>query len=363
MIFLAQEAYSNVGGIQRFNIRFIDALKAICQADDELYSEVLIRSDGLQDLPSRPEPRTNIRAFAGSGIRFGMAAIWLALRAQRLILGHINLLPLALIAKALRPRIQVVLVVHGIEVWGDPEFRIYRWWEPMVLRKCVDHILSVSDYTSNKLQEKTNFPGKNITIFPNVVDADRQWPNKAFKEVGNQLLTVTRLGRTEGKKRVDLVIAAVADLLKSGIETTLHIVGDGELRVELSSLAESLGIGSRVMFYGRVNDRELALLYGDADIFVLPSEKEGFGIVYLEAWKAGLPVVAARATAIPEVIDDGVDGFLVDPVSALGLSWALQRLVHDSELRTNMVKRGREKISQKFNQAAFVDRLKQALAL
>lgn len=355
-VFLAQEVYSRVGGIQRFNVRLIDALTEFANADDQWSADVVIRRDSVRDIPAAAS-RVHIKGFDGSAARFSMAAIRSALSAQRMVIGHINLLPLGVLIKILRPRIRISLIAHGIEVWGDSSFRNYKWWEPMALRYCVSRVLSVSEYTAQRLRQCTSYPAAQLTIFPNVVDADSHWDEVLPSGVGTQLLTVTRLGGSEEKKRVDVVIAAVAELRKANVNVTLHVVGDGELRPVLAELAANLGVGSSVVFHGRVSDEQLNALYQAADVFVLPSEKEGFGIVYLEAWKAGLPVVAARATAVPEVIDDGVDGILVDPVSPSTLSTALGHLLSDGALRARMVNEGRKKILRKFNHAAFVKRL------
>lgn len=357
-VFLAQEAYSRFGGIQRFNIRFIDALTEIAHTNNQWNAEVLIRSDSLQDVPATVSQRMRVACFDGSAVRFSIAVIRSAFTAQRVVIGHINLLPLAVFIKLLRPQIHISLVAHGIEVWGDSSFRRYKWWEPQALRYCISRVLSVSDYTAQRLRACTGYPAERLTIFPNVVDADTHWEEAVPGGVGTQLLTVTRLGSAEGKKRVDVVIAALAELRKAGLNVTLNVVGDGELRPALAEIAANLGVKSSVIFHGRVSDEQLSTLYRKADVFVLPSEKEGFGIVYLEAWKAGLPVVAARATAVPEVINDGIDGLLVDPVSPSTLSVALKNLLCDGVLRARMVNEGRTKILQKFNHSAFVERLR-----
>lgn len=355
-LFLAQEVYSRFGGIQRFNVRLIDALKELAGANDQFDAAAVVRRDALKDLPADFAP-VPIEGCDGSALRFIMSAIRSAWSAQRVVIGHINLLPIALIIKILRPRSRIFLVAHGIEVWGDASFRKYRWWEPMVLRLCVSRVLAVSEYTAKKFCRCTKYPAAQLTIFPNVVDASSSFEEVFPAGVGTEILTVTRLSKSEEKKRVDAVIAAVAELKKMDIDATLHVVGDGDLRPVLVELAEDLGLKSNVIFHGRVSDDELKALYKSADVFVLPSEKEGFGIVYLEAWQAGLPVVAARATAVPEVVDDGINGILVDPVSPSTIGFALRDLIMNGDLRANMVNSGRRKILEKFNHDAFVKRL------
>jgi phosphatidylinositol alpha-1,6-mannosyltransferase len=129
-----------------------------------------------------------------------------------------------------------------------------------------------------------------------------------------QLLTVSRL--SEPRKNIDLVLHALASL-KDGFEFEYTIAGEGQLRPELERLADSLGLGNRVRFVGRVSDAELRDLYAHADLFVLtasivPGSHEGFGIVYLEAAASGVPSLAARLAGAAEAVAEGRSGFFVE---------------------------------------------------
>jgi len=142
-----------------------------------------------------------------------------------------------------------------------------------------------------------------------------------------QLLTVSRL--SEPRKNVDLVLHALASL-KDRFEFEYTIAGEGLLRPELERLADSLGLGNRVRFVGRVSDAGLRDLYAHADLFVLtasivPGSHEGFGIVYLEAAASGVPSLAARLAGAAEAVDEGRSGFFVDTPNVASLSDALAR--------------------------------------
>src|SRR5262249_30647911 len=98
-----------------------------------------------------------------------------------------------------------------------------------------------------------------------------------------------------------------------------------------------------------VSDADLMTAYNRASIFVLPSTKEGFGIVYLEAWQEGLAVIGARAGAVPEIIEDGVDGMLVDLGNGSGsLIEAIERLVCDRQLARELAFAGKRKIERHY---------------
>jgi len=142
-----------------------------------------------------------------------------------------------------------------------------------------------------------------------------------------QLLTVCRL--SEQRKNVDLVLRALSGLQEQ-FEFEYAIAGEGTLRAELEHLAETLGLGARVRFAGRVSDAALRDLYANADLFVLaasivPGSHEGFGIVYLEAAASGVPSLAARLAGAAEAVAEGRSGFFVDVPDVASVSAALAR--------------------------------------
>jgi glycosyltransferase involved in cell wall biosynthesis len=109
-------------------------------------------------------------------------------------------------------------------------------------------------------------------------------------------------------------------------------------------LHAKLGLGETVNLLGDVSRDRLAEEYVSADIFCLPSVQESFGIVFLEAMAAGLPVVACRAAAIPEVVEDGVTGLLVPPRDPAGLARALEAMAVDPERARAMGEAGRRAV-------------------
>src|SRR5207302_3133370 len=96
-------------------------------------------------------------------------------------------------------------------------------------------------------------------------------------------------------------------------DATLRIAGTGPERARLEHLAQTLELTDRVHFLGHLPFAALVAEYRNATIFALPTEQEGFGIVFLEAMASSLPIVATRVAAVPEVVSDGVTGLLVDP--------------------------------------------------
>jgi glycosyltransferase involved in cell wall biosynthesis len=155
------------------------------------------------------------------------------------------------------------------------------------------------------------------------------------------LITVMRLTR---KKRTHALLRAFAQLRKRVPELTfsLRIVGDGPERAKLERLARKLGVQDQVFFFGFRTREQIRDLFADADLFVLPANREAFGIAALEARTAGLPVVAMAETGVADFIHDGREGLLA--TSDAHLVEQLVRLARDTELREQIAEHNRERL-------------------
>jgi phosphatidylinositol alpha-1,6-mannosyltransferase len=150
------------------------------------------------------------------------------------------------------------------------------------------------------------------------------------------------------------------------------IVGDGDDRLRLESLARELGVSDHVVFTGEINDSELVALYQRGEVFVLPARTvldsrnpkgEGFGIVFLEAMAFGKPVVGPKYGAPAEIIRDGQTGFLVDPEDPASVAGALSTLLANPAVALAMGKAGRNYVTANYSYGAFRDKLREALAI
>src|SRR4029077_214501 len=122
-------------------------------------------------------------------------------------------------------------------------------------------------------------------------------------------------------------------------DATLVVVGDGDDRPRLEALAASTGVGAAVRFAGRLSDRDLAACYARCAFFVLPSTDEGFGLVFLEAMRAGKACIGGVGAAA-EVIEHGVTGFVVNPGEREEVLEAMLRLFQEPETRERMGRAG-----------------------
>jgi len=154
---------------------------------------------------------------------------------------------------------------------------------------------------------------------------------------------VLAMGRVVEKKGFDLLLDAFARVPYSqGIG--LVIGGDGNALGSLRTRAVNLGIADRVYLPGRLGRSSVASLMRGADVFVMPSRIEPFGIVVLEAWREGTAVIATRHGGPPEFIEDGADGLLVDPFDASELAGKIGILLSDASLRSSIARKGQAKV-------------------
>lgn len=152
---------------------------------------------------------------------------------------------------------------------------------------------------------------------------------------------VLGVGRLVPQKGFDALIRAAA---QAASRPAVHLVGDGAERASLQRLATELGIADRVTFHGRLGEGEVRRWMAAADVIAVPSRSEAFGIVILEAWASGTPVLATRRSGLAPALTDGVDSLLVDPDDIPGLAASLDRVLGDESLATRMVDAGSEQV-------------------
>ena len=167
-----------------------------------------------------------------------------------------------------------------------------------------------------------------------------------------EILLVT-IGRLQRRKGHDVTIEALASLKSELPRLKYLIVGDGEGRASLERLVDSKGVRDLVTFTGAVAAEELPAYYAAADIFVHPNrvdngDVEGFGIVFLEAAAAGVPVIGGNTGGVPEAVEANVTGLLVSGTDSVELVRAIRTLAGDAALRRAMGTAGRARVSRQF---------------
>ena len=161
------------------------------------------------------------------------------------------------------------------------------------------------------------------------------------------------IGRMTAVKRTDDVLVAFKRLRDQGVDAVLCLVGDGPDRSELERRAQELGVARDTLFLGYQED--VAPFYSAFDALVLPSSNEGTPVSAIEALAAGRPVVATRVGGVPDVVQEGEDGFLVEPGATDDLADRLAQLARDPALRERMGKAGRERVVPRYAVGRLVD--------
>lgn len=196
------------------------------------------------------------------------------------------------------------------------------------------------------------YHGIDITAFPFAAPAADAQATTAVAAATRPL--VLSVGRLVPKKRMMDVVSACGILVQRGVGFRCAIVGEGPLRRELEAQITALGLNAVVTLLGAMPHARLVALYGEATVFALApqvtadGDRDGIPNVLAEAMAAGVPVVSSAMSGIPELIEDGRTGLLVEPEDAGALADAVERLLHDSLLRRTLSAAARRKIEASF---------------
>ena len=257
-----------------------------------------------------------------------------------------------------------VKVMHTIHAYGADDFTPSpQKWVYWLIAKFLDLITDTYISPSGYMVEY----GKRIHLI-NAKKAIVIYNSLPLRQPGSEKTTQrenvrSRLGLTEGQtvflfcgrlerqKGVDVMLDAVA-AVKSGKPFKVLVCGDGELRDELHKQAASLGIEDRIVWLGWQS--EIAEFYAAADVYLMPSRWESFGLVFLEAMNYHLPILSTKTQAIPEVVEDGVCGLLSENGDAGQLAKNIDKLLENPALCKEMGERGNERLKKLFSFEIFI---------
>ncbi|MHB8843012.1 MAG: glycosyltransferase family 4 protein, partial [Candidatus Aquicultor sp.] len=261
----------------------------------------------------------------------------------------------------------MVTTVHNFPSNLNPSSTYYpmaRQANKMILNRA-DRLIAVSSEIRRCLEDEVGIAPRKIDVIPNGIDMN-DWEVYRIGDKGAVDSDNKRTG-ADGKKKLGLpkdavvlgavgrlvpfkghgvLLQSMARVVANHPNAYLVIVGDGPLRGELENQANELGLSDHVKFLGFVDEpgRYMAAL----DIFVLPSIKEPFGIVILEAMALGLPVVATSGGGVPDIVTDGVSGLLATPEDAGSLADAIEKMLADKDLREKLALNGSQLVNKNF---------------
>lgn len=300
VLLLTPELFATEGGIPRILRLYLKALCELAEPEGEV--RLVVLNDRTLD-------STDLRAFASDKLldweacghkklNFVRAALQQSRGVDVILCGHVAQLPVAWLCQRRYPQARYMLIAHGIEVW-----RPFTFLERLALRKA-DQLWCVSDFTRRELLKHSGLPDSSAVVVANGLDPTFQvGSGAATPSSGAVILVVSRLSNADRYKGVDHLIEAMPVIRGAVPDAVLRIVGRGDDLPRLQALAAQHGLtGGEIQFAGYLADSELEYEFSRCRIFALPSEREGFGLVYIEAMAHGKPCVGADAGGTPEVI-------------------------------------------------------------
>jgi glycosyltransferase involved in cell wall biosynthesis len=255
-------------------------------------------------------------------------------RGKLVLAAHANLAPIVRVMKVVAPTMKSIVCAHGVEVW-EPLPRLRR----RALQRAT-MVLAPSRATAEHVITLQGVAAERIRVLPWGLDPDF--------ETRASVNSAERLPATFPQGRVILTVGR-------------WLVGAGDDREWLVNIARDSGVQRHVHFLSGLTYEELSACYAACEVFALPSSGEGFGFVYLEAMARGKPVIGGAHGGAPEVIEDGVTGYVVQHGEVLQLATSIDTLLCNPELARQMGARGRERVDREFRFSVFAKAFKKIL--
>ncbi len=214
--------------------------------------------------------------------------------------------------------------------------------------------------TSKAMREETRkFTDKSIELTPFGIDVDKFYPKKVKKIFDENDLVIGTIKTLKAYYGIEYLIRAF-HLLKNkyhSLPLKLLIVGEGEQKEYLMDLSRSLGIENDTLFTGYISPDKVSDYHNMLDIYVAASTRESFGVAVLEASACGKPVVVANVGGLPEVVDHGETGYIVEKQNPEMLAEAIEKLVVNKQLRISFGEKGRNKVLKEYDWKDSVDKM------
>ena len=333
-LLLTLNMFSATGGIEKVSRVAGKALYEMEQEGAIPKLRVFSMYDQREQVDTKYFPAKIFDGFGTRKLRFVLRVVQQGIDSKLVILSHINLLTAGYLIKLISPKTRLVLLAHGIEVWSPLPS-----WKRHMLGKC-DKILPVSQFTKERMMEQYGIDEANFTVLNNCLDpylAERVQREKdpvllkRYRIESNDivLLTLSRLSSKERYKGYDNVLYAIKNLKELYPTIKYLVVGkyDAKEKKRLDNIIKILQLENNIIFTGFIPDDELAPHYDLADLYIMPSKKEGFGIVFIEAMYYGKPVIAGNKDGSVDALCNGKLGLLVDPDSKEEITAAIKKVI------------------------------------
>ncbi len=362
-LFLTLRIFSATGGIEK-----------VCRIMGKALYEESLENQGVLQVCSMYDkqqdafhnayfPSENFKGFSINKLQFIAETVYSSRKYDRIILSHINLLPVGWLIKKFFPRTKLILLAHGIEIW----FPVISYKRRM-LRAC-DKIIAVSNFTKSQVSKLHGVPAQRIEVLNNCLDPFLQLPSESkknkellqkygFNESDTILMSLTRLASRERYKGYDKVIEAIANLQNRYYGIKYFIAGryDNKEKLFVENLAKKLEM-KNIVLPGFIPEEELKEHFAMSDVYVMPSRKEGFGIVFIEAMYYGVPVIAGNIDGSVDALLNGELGQLVNPDNVEEIAKAIENIIKN---KTAFIP-SRKVLTDHFSYEAYKKKLEQVI--
>jgi phosphatidyl-myo-inositol dimannoside synthase len=338
ILFLTLKIFSAIGGIEK-----------VCQIAGKallefgMVNNTIIKIYSMHDAANSAAnnhyfPNELFYGYASNRVSFIYNATRAGAAANLVILSHINLLPVAWLIKKRNPKVKVILMAHGIEIWDALPASKQK------LMHVVDTFACVSSFTKSTIEKVHRIPTSRTSVLNNCIDPFLTPSTKRINNVDLKkrygintndivLLTLTRITERDRYKGYDVVIKAMAELVKSNADIKYMLAGGYQPNEKkyIDDLLLECNVQSNIILTGYVKNEELAAHFDLADMYVMPSVKEGFGIVFVEAMLYGLPVIAANIDGSTDALLQGQLGTLVNPNEPSEIVQAVKAIITNKQ--------------------------------
>jgi glycosyltransferase involved in cell wall biosynthesis len=366
VILFTLQTFSTTGGIQKMTRTLGHALYQLSKTNKWSF-ELWSAYDRQNDLMPQYISADGFKGFGTNRINFVLKAISKSVRPDVIILSHINLSVIGLLIKLVNPNCKVWLIAHGIEVWRPLSFI-----KKHLLKKC-DKVICVSNFTRKQMIIRHDVNPETCNVLNNAIDPFIKLPI-AFDKPKHLIarynlttdqpliFTLTRLASTEQYKGYEQVIKAISNL-KSRFPDIKYILAgkyDTKEGIRIKKLIAQHKVTEHVILTGFIEEDELVDHFLLADLFVLPSKKEGFGIVFIEALACGLPVVCGNADGSIDAIRNGELGHAINADDSRELTQYIAESLK-IPLTVNKRKYLQQQCLSHFNETDYMQKLQQLL--
>ncbi len=335
-LFLTLKVFSSTGGIEKVCRIAGKAMYENCTRYNKRLKIYSMHDSQASAADNSYFPTELFTGFHANKLKFMWQALKQGRKSKVIILSHINMLLAAWLIKKLNPSVKVILFAHGIEVW--PAMNNFK----RKMLACCDEIVSVSEYTRRKVIEVHNADASKCTVMNNCLDpflplsknvvASSMLREKyGFNSTDKILFTLTRLSAKERYKGYDKVMEAMVQIGDEAIKYLIAGSYDALEKEYIDALIKKLQLRERVVLAGFIPEEEVAAHFALSDCYVMPSVKEGFGIVFIEAMYYGLPVIAGNADGSVDALQNGRLGILVDPNNVAEIKNAILKVLNNRE--------------------------------